>query len=167
MDDGSYGQTMPHGALMVAIPVMVLSIISLALSLLWFTMQHYHSERWSCMSCLRRTPPDCPNGTDKLTKDSDVGLMALSVSGSTTASFVQQCWFATHWRHDRASEYEQAKAGSQHQNLAIGPLTKGPSLVCFWIQMYCYNVIAYVSRSTLRLFPKDANDNHRLLTLCW
>jgi hypothetical protein len=47
MDD-STGQNMPHEALVAAIPVMVLSIISLWLSLLWFTMQHYHSERWSC-----------------------------------------------------------------------------------------------------------------------
>jgi hypothetical protein len=81
-----------------------------------------------------------------LTKDSDVGLMALAVSGSTTASFVQQCWFATHWRHDKNSEYRHAEMGTERRNLAIGPLTDGPSLYCFWVQMYCYNTIAYVPR---------------------
>jgi hypothetical protein len=52
MDD-SNGQAIPYQALSVAIPVMVLSIISLLLSLLWFTMQQYHSERWSCMASSR------------------------------------------------------------------------------------------------------------------
>ena len=51
MMDDSNDQIMPYGALVVSIPIMILSAISLALSLLWFTMQHYHSERWSC------TPP--------------------------------------------------------------------------------------------------------------
>ena len=53
MDD-SIDQSMPQEALVAAIPVMVLSIISLWLSLLWFTMQHYHSERWSCMASPRQ-----------------------------------------------------------------------------------------------------------------
>ena len=56
MDD-SNGQAIPYQALSVAIPVMVLSIISLLLSLLWFTMQQYHSERWSCMTSQQR--PNC------------------------------------------------------------------------------------------------------------
>jgi hypothetical protein len=141
MDDPN-GQTIPYGALMVAIPIMVLSIISLLLSLLWFTMQQYHSERWSCTTSQER--PNCSNGSNMLTKDLDVGLMALAVSGSTTASFVQQCWFATHWRHDKNSEYRHAEMGTDRRNLAIGPLTDGPSLYCFWVQMYCYNTIAYV-----------------------
>jgi hypothetical protein len=88
---------------------------------------------------------NCPAKQDMLTVDSDVGLMALAVSGSTTASFVQQCWFATHWRHDKMSEYKHALEGSDRRNLVIGPLTDGPSLYCFWVQMYCYNTIAYVS----------------------
>lgn len=46
------------------------------------------------------------------------------------------------WRHDRTSEYEQAKIGVEHPKLAVGPLTLGPSLYLFWIQMYGYNVIA-------------------------
>jgi hypothetical protein len=53
MDD-SNGQAIPYQALSVAIPVMVLSIISLLLSLIWFTMQQYHSERWSCMASQER-----------------------------------------------------------------------------------------------------------------
>jgi hypothetical protein len=88
---------------------------------------------------------NCPTKRNMLTGDSDVGLMALAVSGSTTASFVQQCWFATHWRHDKMSEYRHALEGSDRRNLVIGPLTDGPSLYCFWVQMYCYNTIAYVS----------------------
>jgi hypothetical protein len=47
MDD-SNGQAIPSGALVAVIPIMMLSIISLVLSLLWFTMQQYHSEKWSC-----------------------------------------------------------------------------------------------------------------------
>jgi hypothetical protein len=80
-----------------------------------------------------------------------VGLMALAVSGSTTASFIQQCWFATHWRHDKNSEYRHAEMGSERRNLAIGPLTDGPSLYCFWVQMYCYNTIAYVLNGILQV----------------
>lgn len=144
MDD-STGQSMPHEALVAAVPVMTLSIISLWLSLLWFTMQHYHSERWSCMAS-PRIHAKLPNETTILTGDSDVGLMALAVSGSTTASIVQQCWFMSHWRHDKTTEYRYAIMGSDRRNLAIGPLTDGPSLYCFWVQMYCYNTIAYVLR---------------------
>jgi hypothetical protein len=77
-----------------------------------------------------------------LTMSADVSLMALTVSCSTTASIIQQFWYMTHWRHDRISEYEQAKNGVENPTLAIGPLTKGPSLVLFWIQVYCYNVMA-------------------------
>jgi hypothetical protein len=143
MDDNYHGQVMPSGALVVAIPIMVLSLISLWLSLLWFTMQHYHSERWGCTDSLKEIH-DYSIGQNILTGDTDVGLMAIAVSISTTASIVQQCWFATHWLHDRTSEYEHAIEGSDRRNLAIGPLTDGPSLFCFWVQMYCYNVIAYV-----------------------
>lgn len=50
--DYTLRETMPKEALVVAIPVLMVSIISLALSLLWFLMQHYHGEKWSCMSCL-------------------------------------------------------------------------------------------------------------------
>lgn len=46
---------MPAESLAVAIPVLVLSIISLATSTMWFLMQHFHSERWSCMPSLYTT----------------------------------------------------------------------------------------------------------------
>lgn len=72
----------------------------------------------------------------------DVSLMALTVCCSTTASIIQQFWYVAHWRHDRISEYQQAKIGVEKPTLAIGPLTRGPSLVLFWIQMYCYNVLS-------------------------
>jgi hypothetical protein len=39
---------MPQEALVVAIPVLVLSIISLAATIMLFLMHFYHSERWSC-----------------------------------------------------------------------------------------------------------------------
>jgi len=39
---------MPQGALVVAIPVLLLSIISLAVIIMLFLMHFYHSERWSC-----------------------------------------------------------------------------------------------------------------------
>ena len=42
---------MPQEALVVAIPVLILSIISLAVIIMLFLMHFYHSERWSC------TPP--------------------------------------------------------------------------------------------------------------
>jgi hypothetical protein len=41
--------------------------------------------------------------------------------------------------------------GSERRNLAIGPLTDGPSLYCFWVQMYCYNTIAYVLNGILQV----------------
>lgn len=41
-------EEMPIGAIVVAIPVLVYSITCLALGLLLFLMQHYHSERWGC-----------------------------------------------------------------------------------------------------------------------
>lgn len=41
-------EEMPIGAIVVAIPVLVYSIICLALGLLLLLMQHYHSERWGC-----------------------------------------------------------------------------------------------------------------------
>lgn len=53
--DYTLRETMPQEALVVAIPVLVVSIISLALSLLWFLMQHYHGDKWSCMSDLNFT----------------------------------------------------------------------------------------------------------------
>jgi hypothetical protein len=39
---------MPQEALVAAIPVLVLSIISLATTIMLFLMHFYHSERWSC-----------------------------------------------------------------------------------------------------------------------
>jgi hypothetical protein len=39
---------MPQEALVVAIPVLILSIISLAVIIMLFLMHFYHSERWSC-----------------------------------------------------------------------------------------------------------------------
>lgn len=68
--------------------------------------------------------------------------MAISVCWCTTASIIQQFWYMINWRHDRTSEYEQAKIGVENPKLAVGPLTLGPSLYLFWIQMYGYNVIA-------------------------
>lgn len=91
-----------------------------------------------------------------LTVTIDVSLMALVVSCATLASIIQQFWYMTHWRHDRVSEYEQAKIGVEKPTLAIGPLTLGPSLVLFWIQMYCYNVLSYVPNED---FP-PASYNH-------
>lgn len=41
-------EEMPIGAIVVAIPVLVYSIICLTLGLLLFLMQYYHSERWGC-----------------------------------------------------------------------------------------------------------------------
>ena len=40
---------MPQAALVAAIPVLILSIISLAVVIVLFLMHFYHSERWSCM----------------------------------------------------------------------------------------------------------------------
>lgn len=39
---------MPKEALVVAIPVLVLSILSLGATIMLFLMHFYHSERWSC-----------------------------------------------------------------------------------------------------------------------
>jgi hypothetical protein len=39
---------MPQEALVAAIPVLILSIISLAVVIMLFLMHFYHSERWSC-----------------------------------------------------------------------------------------------------------------------
>lgn len=39
---------MPQEALVAAIPVLILSIISLAVIIMLFLMHFYHSERWSC-----------------------------------------------------------------------------------------------------------------------
>lgn len=68
--------------------------------------------------------------------------MALSVIVSTTASIAQQFWYITNWRYDRVSEYKQALLGVDNTMPAIGPLSLGPSLVLFWIQLYCYNVLS-------------------------
>jgi hypothetical protein len=46
--NSTVGEAMPQDALVVAIPVLVVSIISLGASIMLFLMQHYHSERWSC-----------------------------------------------------------------------------------------------------------------------
>jgi hypothetical protein len=130
---------MPQGALVAAIPVMVLSIISLAASTMLFLMQFYHNERWGCklFPFFTSTHPECV-----LIESADVTLMALAVNCSTMASIIQQFWYMTHWRHDRISEYQQAKLCVENSTLAIGPLTLGPSLVLFWVQMYCYNVLS-------------------------
>jgi hypothetical protein len=53
--NSTVGEAMPQEALVVAIPVLVVSIISLAASIMLFLMQYYHSERWSCT--LRSTSP--------------------------------------------------------------------------------------------------------------
>jgi hypothetical protein len=138
----SVPMAMPQEALVVAIPVLVVSIISLAASVMLFLMHFYHSERWSCTfftSCQRSK--HLP-GVSILTVAVDVSLMAISVSCSTSASICQQFWYMTHWRHDRISEYQQAKLGVENPTLAIGPLTLGPSLVLFWIQVYFYNVLS-------------------------
>ena len=48
---------MPQEALVAAIPVLVLSIISLATTIMLFLMHFYHSERWSCtLSLLLHNP---------------------------------------------------------------------------------------------------------------
>jgi hypothetical protein len=39
---------MPQEALVAAVPVLILSIISLAVVIMLFLMHFYHSERWSC-----------------------------------------------------------------------------------------------------------------------
>lgn len=72
----------------------------------------------------------------------DVALMALSVVLSMGINICQQFWYIFHWRHDRTSEFEQAKHSLETPSLTIGPLTKGPSLVFFWIQMGLHNVTA-------------------------
>jgi hypothetical protein len=77
-----------------------------------------------------------------LTTATDISLMALSVIISTTASIAQQFWYITNWRYDRISEYKQALLGVNNPIPAIGPLSLGPSLVLFWIQLYCYNVLS-------------------------
>jgi hypothetical protein len=132
---------MPQGALVVAIPVLVVSIISLAASVMLFLMHFYHSERWSCTSSIIATFKHLTR-VSILTRIIDVSLMAIAVSCSTSASICQQFWYITHWRHDRVSEYEQAKLGVDKPTLVLGPLTLGPSLVLFWIQVYFYNVLS-------------------------
>jgi hypothetical protein len=77
-----------------------------------------------------------------LTTATDISLMALSVIISTTASIAQQFWYITNWRYDRISEYKQALLGVNNPIPAIGPLSLGPSLVLFWVQLYCYNVLS-------------------------
>jgi hypothetical protein len=46
--NSTVSEAMPQNALVVAIPVLVVSIIALGASIMLFLMQHYHSERWSC-----------------------------------------------------------------------------------------------------------------------
>lgn len=112
-------EVMPMEAVVVAIPVLVYSIICLGFGLLLFLMQHYHSERWGY-----------------------VALMALTIVLSMGANICQQFWYIFHWRHDRTSEFEQAKNLLETPALTVGPLTKGPSLILFWIQMGLHNVTA-------------------------
>jgi len=132
---------MPQQGLVVAIPVQILSILSLAATIMLFLMHFYHSERWSCTFALlpHNEAYSLHSSTDSA---ADISLMALSVIVSTTASIAQQFWYMTNWRYDRVSEYKQALLGVDNTMPAIGPLSLGPSLVLFWIQLYCYNVLS-------------------------
>jgi len=135
---------MPKEAWVAAIPVLILSIISLAATIILFLMHFYHSERWSCKLSLPLPIQTLSLHTNIpiLTAATDISLMTISVIVSTTASICQQFWYITNWRFDRVSEYKQAKLGVDNPIPAIGPLSLGPSLVLFWLQLYCYNVLS-------------------------
>lgn len=133
-------EVMPMEAVVVAIPVLVFSIISMGFIWLLVLMQHYHSERWGC--AFHPQSRILQQARFANVTHPDVGLMALSVALSSLGNICQQFWYIFHWRHDRTSEFEQAKHGLETPNLTVGPLTKGPSLILFWIQMYFHNVTA-------------------------
>lgn len=59
---------MPQEGLVVAIPVQILSIISLAATIMLFLMHFYHSERWSCTLSLL-----LPNEAPSLNTSTDGG----------------------------------------------------------------------------------------------
>ncbi|KAK3673922.1 hypothetical protein LTR78_006124 [Recurvomyces mirabilis] len=69
-------------------------------------------------------------------------LIAIASCGSTTASIVQQIYYACQWRTVVEVAWEQAKLSIDKPGIALGPLFTGFNLGLYLIQFCIYNIIA-------------------------
>ncbi|KAK4579852.1 hypothetical protein LTR86_000053 [Recurvomyces mirabilis] len=69
-------------------------------------------------------------------------LIAIASCGSTTASIVQQIYYACQWRTIVEVAFEQAKLSIDKPGIALGPLSTGFNLALYLIQFTIYSIIA-------------------------
>jgi len=72
----------------------------------------------------------------------DVTLIACVVCLSSTASIVQQIYYACEWRIIKTVAWQQANLSVDMPAVAFGPLSTGFNLALFEIQFVCYSISA-------------------------
>ncbi|KAK3110129.1 hypothetical protein LTR53_015904 [Teratosphaeriaceae sp. CCFEE 6253] len=118
----------PQGAYAASILVLVWSAFCLSASVLLAYMLITNGER-----------------TNYIT------LISIVVSTSSTASIIQQMYYACRWRIIKTVAWEEAKASVDSPALAYGPLSTGLNLALFEIQFVCWQYVSIV-----RLFTRDS-----------
>ncbi|KAK4549563.1 hypothetical protein LTR36_006560 [Oleoguttula mirabilis] len=109
--------SLPQGAWAASILVLIYSVICLGAIVLLLCMLFANGE-----------------------KTNYVTLIALVTSVSTTASIVQQVYYACHWRTTKSTELQQAKASLETPTIAYTPLSTGLNLALFEMQFTCYTI---------------------------
>jgi hypothetical protein len=138
MDDA-----LPQSAWTACILVLIYSAICLCSSILLASMLIANGEKTNCEAWLVDRLQDL-----LLIAPPDITLIALVVGASSTASIIQQIYYACHWRTIKRIAWEQAKLSITHPTIAYGPLSTGWNLGLYEFQLVCYTINA-------------------LLILCW
>ncbi|KAL0932151.1 glycoside hydrolase [Colletotrichum truncatum] len=109
----------PHDAESTAAGVLVYSIVCLLASCLVIWLAWQHHERISYVNCL-----------------------AYFTALSTLCSIIQQIRLIIYWENIMAERFDYASANFGNPELVISNSAMGPDLVLYYIQYYCYNVLA-------------------------
>ena len=130
----------PTAALPASILVLIYSLVCLTCSVLLAYMLISNNEKTGCepFSSYCTTLPRL----NLLTFFVDVTLITAFVTLSTTASIIQQVYYACEWRTVKTVALQQAKASAHQPSLAYGPLSTGLNLALYEIQFVCYSINA-------------------------
>ncbi|KAK5124981.1 hypothetical protein LTR85_001171 [Meristemomyces frigidus] len=107
----------PQGALVAFVLVLIYSFLCLAATLLLVYMLFANGE-----------------------KTNYVTLIALVTCVSSTASIIQQIYYACQCRNIKITALQQAKESRDTPTIAYGPLSTGFDLAMFEIQFCCYTI---------------------------
>lgn len=91
----------------------------------------------------------------------------MVVCFSSTASIIQQIYYACEWRNIKITALQQAKESVTDPILAYGPLSTGINLALFEVQFYCYTVNSVLSLLWALVLAKDIYDLHFKSLVGW